>query len=170
MAFRKRRRGEIVVDQSRDLSGVRALLQRERMDTDGIEWPLACHVAAFDGDEMVGVVGIEPIVDSALIRSLCVTTPYRNRGIGRQLMDAARKAAHTRGARALFVFGSRADGYFLSLGFKRVPLDELITALRGAPRVERYLARAGEFVGENALYMDISRDGIIERGGETASS
>ena len=158
------------MEQSRDLAGVRMLLEREHMDTHAIEWPLACHVAAFDGDEMVGVVGIEPIVDSALIRSLCVTAPYRHRGIGRQLMDAARKAAHTRGARRLFVFGSRADGYFLRLGFKPVAVDELTAALRGAPKVERYMAQAGELGGKGGLYMDISRDGIIERGGATTSS
>ena len=62
MAFRKHRAGEIVIEQTRDLARVRAILEQGAMITDGIEWPPACYLIAFDGDDAVGVIGVEPML------------------------------------------------------------------------------------------------------------
>jgi len=59
MAIRKHRAGELVVEQTRDLERVCAMLVRAGMDTDGIEWPAACYIVAYVGDEAVGVIGVE---------------------------------------------------------------------------------------------------------------
>src|SRR5215469_2201011 len=106
MAFRKHSAGEIVIEQTRDLAKVRTMLEDGGLLPEGIEWPPACYLLAFDGPRAVGVVGIEPILDSALIRSLYVAEPYRHRGVAIDLVKAARKAAHTRGAGQLFVFSA----------------------------------------------------------------
>lgn len=103
MAIRKHRAGEIVVEQTRNLVLVRAMLAQAGMVADGIEWPAACYIVAYVGDEAVGVIGVESKIDVALIRSLYVNESSRRRGIGSALVAAARKAAHTRGARHLFV-------------------------------------------------------------------
>ena len=58
MAIRKHRAGELVVEQTRDLALVRAMLERGRMTTEGIEWPATCYIAAYFGDEAVGVIGV----------------------------------------------------------------------------------------------------------------
>ena len=165
MAFRKHRAGEIVVEQTRDLARVRKLLEQAAMITEGIEWPPACYLLAFDGDEPVGVIGVEPLLDSALIRSLYVPESRRRHGIGRELVRSARKAAHTRGARQLYLFSySPQPGRFFSrLGFESVDTAELVSALKGCPQVEYYLARPDELAQEVAYRLDISRDGIIER-------
>ena len=102
MAIRKHRAGELVVEQTRDLALVRAMLERGGMTTEGIEWPAACYIVAYLGDDAVGVIGVEPKIDAALIRSLFVNESMRRRGIGGALLAAARKAAHTRGARHLY--------------------------------------------------------------------
>src|SRR5271168_5636525 len=100
MAIRKHRAGELVVEQTRDLAIVRAMLERGGMTTAGIEWPAACYIVAYLGDDAVGVIGVEPKIDAALIRSLYVNESMRRRGIGGALLAAARKAAHTHGARS----------------------------------------------------------------------
>jgi len=82
MAIRKHRAGELVVEQTRDLALVREMLERGGMMTDGIEWPAACYIIAYLGDEAVGVIGVEPKIDAALIRSLYVNESMRRRGIG----------------------------------------------------------------------------------------
>lgn len=163
MAFQKHRAGEIVVEQTRAIAIVRRLLEQGAMLTDGIEWPSACYLAAFDGDDAVGVIGVEPILDAALLRSLYVVDSHRKRGIGRQLVTAARKAAHTRGARVLYAFSTDAGDFFKSLGFEQTAVDELTAALRGTPQTDYYLARPDELAQEVAYRIDTSRDGIIER-------
>ena len=163
MAFRKHRPGEIVIEQTRDLAQIRKLLEEAAMLTEGIEWPPACYLLAFDGDEAVGVVGVEPALDSALIRSLYVRQSHRRGGIGERLVTAARKAAHTRGARQLYLFSTEAGGFFQRIGFEPAAVSDLTAALRGTPQTDYYLARPNELEQEVAFRLDISRDGIIER-------
>ncbi|HKF28439.1 MAG TPA: GNAT family N-acetyltransferase [Candidatus Binataceae bacterium] len=163
MAFRKHRAGQIAIEQTRDLARVRKLLEQGKMPTDGVEWPSACYLLAFDGDDAVGVVGVEPILDSALLRSLYVDKQHRRCDIGRRLVTAARQAAHARGARQLYLFGASAEGFFCRVGFKRAALEELSAALKGSPQTDYYLARPQELAAEVAYRLDISRDGIIER-------
>lgn len=163
MAIRKHRAGELVIEQTRDLARVRDMLRRSGLTMDGIEWPAACYLGAYFGDDLVGVVGVEPKIDAALIRSLCVEDSMRRRGIGAALLAAARKAAHTRGARRLYCFSTDAGAFLVRHGFTMVPVAELTQALKGVPQVEFYLARPDELAREVAYHLDISRDGVIER-------
>ena len=163
MAIRKHRAGELVIEQTRDLGLVRGMLERGGMMTEGIEWPAACYIVAYVGDEAVGVIGVEPKIDAALIRSLCVNEAMRRRGIGSALVAAARKAAHTRGARHLYLFGRDARGFFSRLGFEQAQTADILTALAGAPMVEFYRTRPEELAREAAYHLDISGDGLIER-------
>jgi amino-acid N-acetyltransferase len=163
MAIRKHRAGELVIEQTRDFAVVRATLTRGGLMTDGIEWPAACYLVAYFGDDAVGVVGVEPKIDAALIRSLYVDESMRRRGIGAALLAAARKAAHTRGARHLYCFGADAGQLFERQGFTMVPVAEVVAALPGVPEVEFFRARPDELAREVAYHLDISGDGVIER-------
>ena len=163
MAIRKHRAGELVVEQTRDFAVVRAMLARGGLMTDGVEWPAACYIVAYFGDDAVGVVGVEPKIDAALIRSLYVDELMRRRGIGAALIAAARKAAHTRGARHLYLLSTDASAFFERHGFKKAVVDDVIAAIPGVPQVEYYRARPEELAREVAYHLDISGDGVIER-------
>ena len=163
MALRKHRPGELVIEQTRDLLRVREMIASAGMMTDGIEWPAACYILAYHGDEAIGVVGVEAKIDAALIRSLYVQPAMRQRGIGAALLAAARKAAHTRGARHLYLFSTDAGGFFERQGFVRAEVANLIAALPNVPQVEHYCARPDELAREVAYHLDISGDGVIER-------
>ncbi|MFZ2060735.1 MAG: GNAT family N-acetyltransferase [Candidatus Binatus sp.] len=163
MAIRKHRAGELVIEQTRDLVRVREMLTRAGMITVGIEWPAACYIVAYIGDESVGVIGVESKIDSALIRSLYVDESMRERGIGAALIAAARKAAHTRGARHLYLFSTDAGELFERHGFKKIAVDDVIAAIAGVPQVEYYRGRPEELAREVAYHLDISSDGVIER-------
>ena len=163
MAIRKHRAGELVIEQTRDFAVVRAMLARGGLMTDGVEWPAACYIVAYFGDDAVGVVGVEPNIDAALIRSLYVDESMRRRGIGAALIAAARKAAHTRGARHLYLFSTDAGAFFERHGFTMVPVADVVAALPGVPQVEHYRARPEELAREVAYHLDISGDGVIER-------
>ena len=163
MAIRKHRAGALVIEQTRDLARVREMLMRGGLTTDGIEWAAACYIVAYIGDEAVGVIGVEPKIDAALIRSLYVGESMRRRGIGAALIAAARTAAHTRGARHLYCFGTEAGKLFERHGFSTVPVTDVVAALPGVPQVESYRARPDELAREVAYHLDISSDGLIER-------
>jgi len=163
MAFRRRAEGTLVIEQAASRDPVRAMLAAADMATDGIESPAACYLIAWLGDQPAGVIGIETRLDAALLRSLIVTEPMRRRGIGAELIAAARKAAHTRGARTLYAFSSGASEYLGRRGFEPAPIDDLIEALSGVPQVEYYRARPAELAHQKAWRLDISKDGVIIR-------
>jgi amino-acid N-acetyltransferase len=163
MAIRKHRAGELVIEQTRDIELVRAMLARGGLTTDGIEWPAACYLLAYFGDDAVGVIGVEPKVDAALIRSLYVDESMRHRGIGAALIAAARRAAHTRGARHLYCISAGAGQLFERQGFATLPVADVLAALPGVPEVEFFRARPADLAREVAYHLDISADGVIER-------
>ncbi len=49
-----------------------------------------------DGDELVGIMGIEPIKDVTLIRHAYILPEYQNRGIGKRLLEHLKEIAATR--------------------------------------------------------------------------
>jgi N-acetylglutamate synthase-like GNAT family acetyltransferase len=163
MALRRRREGVLSIEQTGDLDRVEAMLAATGMITDSIRWPGACYLMAWMGHEPVGAAGLEPRVSAALIRSVVVVESMRGKGIGKALVAAARKAAVTRGARELYLFSTDAGNFFAHLGFIEVPVDQLVTALSGVPQVEYYRARPDELAHEVAWWLDVSRDGVIER-------
>jgi N-acetylglutamate synthase-like GNAT family acetyltransferase len=157
-------KGEIVVAQTRDFGRVAAILEAAGMTAHGLALPAACCLMAYLGTEPAGVVGIETKIDAALIRSLAVAEPIRGRGVGAALVDAARAAAHTRGARRLYALArGSADKYFVRIGFAPVALNELLDALAGTFMADHVRTHPGELSDCRALCMDISRDGVIER-------
>ncbi len=132
----------------------------------GLDAPGACWIAASMGDAIagiVGIVGVETVVDAAVIRSLAVAEAKRRRGIGAALVNAARKAAHTRGARRLYALGRRGEEYMLRFGFARVAAAEMIDDLAGTFSADYLRAHPGELARMDPLRLDISREGVIER-------
>ncbi|MGH7947804.1 MAG: GNAT family N-acetyltransferase [Candidatus Binataceae bacterium] len=161
--MRRRKAGELSIEQTRDIAAVRAMLAGGGLLTDGVEWPAACYLLAYIGDQPVGVVGVEPKLDAALIRSLYVAPSARRRGVGAALVGAARKAAHTRGARSLYLFSTGAGEFFERLGFAEIPVARVVDVLRGVPQVDYYVARPDELALEVTYHLDISEDGVIRR-------
>jgi GNAT superfamily N-acetyltransferase len=140
------------------------MLAAASMTVAGLDGSSGCYLLAYLGDEPVGIVGVETKVDVALIRSLLVNAPMRRRGIGAALIQAARIAAHTRGARRLYaLIREDARGYFVRSGFTPVVLDEALDALVGTFMGDYIRVNANRRVKFVALALDISQDGVIAR-------
>jgi N-acetylglutamate synthase-like GNAT family acetyltransferase len=166
-ARRRRTPGELYVAQTGDLAAAQALLaeagEAAGIIAGGLDAPGACWIAASMGDAIAGVVGVETIVDAAVIRSLAVAEAMRRRGVGAALVNAARKAAHTRGARRLYALGRRGEKYLFRCGFERVAAAEMIDDLAGTFTADYLRAHPEELLRIDPLRLDISRDGVIER-------
>jgi N-acetylglutamate synthase-like GNAT family acetyltransferase len=166
-ARRRRAPGELYVAQTADLVAAGEILadvgEAAGIITGGLDAPGACWIAASIVGAISGVVGVETIVDAAVIRSLGVVEAMRRRGIGAALVNAARKAAHTRGARRLYALGRRGEDYLLRFGFERIAGTQLIDDLAGTFTDEYLRAHPVELARMDPLRLDISRYGVIER-------
>jgi N-acetylglutamate synthase-like GNAT family acetyltransferase len=164
-AYSRRSPHEFGIEQARDPALVRAILDSTGLCTEGLDWPSACYLAAYQGDVPIGTVGIEARVDAALMRSLAVLEPMRHRGIGEALVKAARVAAHTRGARSLYTLASGQHlAWFTRFGFAPVPIATLKHALTGTFLVDYLRANQSDRLEQlTAMAVDITNDGVIER-------
>jgi amino-acid N-acetyltransferase len=105
---------------------VEALLTAADLPLDGVHEALDCFVVAEEGNDLVGVAGIEECGKSganALLRSVAVKDSWRGRGLGRALVTSAIAVAEQRGARALYLLTTTADTYFPSFGFRATTRD-----------------------------------------------
>jgi N-acetylglutamate synthase-like GNAT family acetyltransferase len=162
--IRRRNDGELMVEQTRDMKTVAAMLEAAGMDIAGLDWPAGCYLMAYFGNQPAGVVGVETQVDVALIRSLVVAEAMRHGGVGAALINAARLAAHTRGARWLYALTSdEAAGYLAHFGFMPVAIGEALDTLAGTFMADYIRSRPGEIARCAAFCLDISRDGVIIR-------
>jgi N-acetylglutamate synthase-like GNAT family acetyltransferase len=123
----------------------------------------ACWIAASVDGAIAGVAGVETIVDAAAIGALFVVPSMRGRGIGSMLVGAARKAAHTRGARRLYAPVPTGEKYLTRFGFESAGAAEMINDLQGASVAGYMLENRDEATVLDMLRLDISRDGVIER-------
>lgn len=156
---RRRLAGELTVEQTRDLVQVAAILETCGIRIAGLDRPAGCYLLAYSGAEPVGAVGVETVVDAGLMRVLAVTQPMRRHGVGAALVEAARKAAHTRGAQRLFALAP--DGNYLKrFGFIPVAASELNEVMGDASPI---LGALNESAICSAFSLDISRDGVIVR-------
>lgn len=92
------------------------------------------HMAQFlvlDRDEeAVGMIGLEPLGEMALLRSLVVDKAARGAGAGRKLVNALENLARDRGIVELWLLTIDADAWFSQLGYARRSRDEAPDTVR----------------------------------------
>lgn len=121
---------------SSDEAAIATLLTAARLPLDGVHEALPGFVVAEDGGHIVGVAGVEACGsrgEHALLRSVAVDPAWRSKGLGRTLVSRAIALAEERGAKALYLLTTTAEGYFPSFGFsltsrEAVPDDVRATA------------------------------------------
>jgi GNAT superfamily N-acetyltransferase len=134
------RPGAITIGQTRDASAIAAMVTAAGAKPEDHQQSGGCVLLAYSGETPVGIVAIATSVDTGRLTLLWVAETMRRRGIGAALVAAARKAAHTRGARTLLASCPlEVGGYLRKLGF-----DHAV-----APKP--------------TWILDLSREGIIER-------
>jgi amino-acid N-acetyltransferase len=111
------------------LASVRELLAEAGLPLAGLDdqFP-AAYVVARQG-ALVGVAGLERYGDIGLLRSVAVSEPFRNSGLGRLLVTDRLTAARAIGLRQIFLLTTTAASYFEKLGFVPTPRTEVPLAL-----------------------------------------
>jgi amino-acid N-acetyltransferase len=114
-----------------DLPSVRELLARCDLPAEDLR---PSHFDNFvvcrDGGRLVGTVGLEPLGEVGLLRSLAVAPEFRGRRLGHELWARAREHALSRGIGRLYLLTTTAEGLFRRWGFQHVPRDQVADVVR----------------------------------------
>ena len=78
---------------------------------------LDAFVVATEGENCVGVVGLEICESAALLRSLAIEPRHRRQGLGARLVDAVETEARARGVTALYLLTTTATTFFERAGY-----------------------------------------------------
>jgi N-acetylglutamate synthase-like GNAT family acetyltransferase/protein-tyrosine-phosphatase len=112
-----------------DLPAVLALLEAAGLPRAGVPPTLTGFVVGTQGEEIVGVAGMEDYGDCGLLRSVAVHPSLRRAGLGRMLVERVLADAGGRGVRDVYLLTTTAERWFPRLGFDRVERSELPAAL-----------------------------------------
>jgi len=118
-----------------DLKSITALLRQNDLWPEGVLEPATHYWVVEEADRLLGAVGIELGAKSVLLRSAIVEPQSRGQGIGRQLATEALDWANKEGFSAAYCFSTDAGSYWLRLGFRVCPVDEVGAELEDAPQV-----------------------------------
>ncbi len=103
-----------------DLATVEALLARNDLPAADVrEGPGAFYVAT-DGDEVVGVGGLERYGNAGLLRSVVVPETVRGTGFGAAVCEGLETRAGEAGVTALYLLTTTAAAFFAARGYERI--------------------------------------------------
>lgn len=119
-----------------DLEAIYQLLDSAGLPVMGVEDHRSNFIVLDDGDAVVGCVGLELYGDEALLRSLAVKEPYRNRGNGVRLYDAVVAKAKSQHVRSLILLTETAEVFFRNRGFEVVSRDTVAEEIRHSVEFE----------------------------------
>ena len=101
-----------------DWPAIASLLRVNHLPTEGFPESVSAAVVACDGNEVVGVAGLEIYDDAALLRSVVVSETARGRSLGQQLTRAAMDLAGARQVTQVYLLTTTAETFFARLGFE----------------------------------------------------
>lgn len=113
-----------------DAINVERLLGDAQLPLDGVREALTSFVVAEADGDIVGVAGLEPCRENALLRSVAVRPEWRSRGLGRALVERVIDDAESRGLNALYLLTTTAERYFPSFGFHAVAREDVPADVR----------------------------------------
>jgi N-acetylglutamate synthase-like GNAT family acetyltransferase len=130
------------IAQQRDVEDALSLLDRVGQMREGAMAELEHWRVLEANGSLVGCGGIEYCgADAALLRSLAVPASLRGKGYGQLLVKELVGVGRSLGATRVYAFSTGAMPFFTKLGWKRVQVDELVSALPDAPQVESFRKR-----------------------------
>jgi len=142
--MRRRRRGWWITRRpltfreamAADLPALDTLLTAAELSPEGLETRLADFVLAIQGNEVVGMAGLERYGPHGLLRSVAVRADHQGRGIGQALTRLMVERATASRLETLTLLTTTAADFFLKLDFHPVTRDVLPAALRASPQLQ----------------------------------
>jgi amino-acid N-acetyltransferase len=114
-----------------DLAYVESLLEANGLPTSDVRSKPGCFYVAHDGDERVGVGGVETHGSVGLLRSVAVERSVRGEGLGTALCERLETVARDSGIETLYLLTTTASGFFAGLGYAEVDRSQAPEGIRG---------------------------------------
>jgi amino-acid N-acetyltransferase len=105
------------------LPGALALLKKNNLPTEDISGLTKLFVLT-NNDTVIGTIGIEFYKDVALLRSLAVAEEYRNKGVGKKLVEHIESLAKQHDAKELILLTTTAPHYFTKRAYQIIERHE----------------------------------------------
>lgn len=115
-----------------DIGSVRALLAASELPTDDLDDAAISLVGAFDGDAIIGVVGLQSCGPHGLLRSLAVVPERRRDGVARLLCERVFEMVRARSLQSLWLLTTSAKHYFTRHAFEAVPREHAPDEIRAS--------------------------------------
>jgi amino-acid N-acetyltransferase len=117
--------------QAADFAAVLALLSGAGLPTDDLGSAPGLHLWVLEAaEELCGVIGMERVGADGLLRSLAITSAYRRRGLGRQLVARLECEAQANGVVRLVLLTETAEAFFRGLGYEVIERRSVPEGLR----------------------------------------
>lgn len=121
----------IRVARAADLAAATSLLREAGLPVEDFSEDLVGNfLVASTGPSVVGCIGLEPLSNVGLLRSLAVDPDFRDGGVGRMLVGALEAHASRRGINELWLLTIDADGFFSRLDYRVQERDKAPAAIR----------------------------------------
>ena len=112
-----------------DLAAIRRLLEEEHLPTADIDGKAQEFFVAAVDDKLVANIGLETYGDTALLRSMIVTSRQRNNGIASRMVSELISYAKAKHVRSLYIVTNTAEAYFEKKGFVKISREAVDSRL-----------------------------------------
>jgi amino-acid N-acetyltransferase len=126
----------ITLQQTADLDYVERLLDSNDLPTSDVREKPDSFYVALDGDDYVGIGGLEIYGEDGLLRSVVVEERVRGEGLGTALCDALEREAREQGVDTLYLLTTTAADFFASRGYAEIDRSDPPAAIRDTPEFD----------------------------------
>lgn len=104
----------------KDLPQVIGVLAKVGLPVEGVTEHIKHFFIAESYGDLIGVSGIQVLSNEGLLRSTAVVSGFRNKGVGKKLINASMAHAKELGLKDLYLLTTSKKNYFAKLGFAEV--------------------------------------------------
>ena len=106
------------MDENYNLAKIKELLRNNDLPYEDIITSKVQFITEEENGVLVGCIGVEKYDEEGLLRSFAVMDNYKNKGVGKRLLNKLIDQSKTDGIKRLHLLTTTADGYFEKNGFK----------------------------------------------------
>ncbi|WP_339105186.1 arsenic resistance N-acetyltransferase ArsN2 [Haloterrigena salinisoli] len=112
------------------LEDIETLLAENDLPSADVRTSSARFYVAYDGDDRIGIGGLERYGTDGLLRSVVVERSARGKGYGTTLCDALERRARIDGLETLYLLTTTAAGFFAGRGYEELERSDAPAAIR----------------------------------------
>lgn len=112
------------------LSYVETVLEENDLPSQDVRAKPACFYVAYDGDDPVGIGGVEIYGTDGLVRSIVVERSARGNGFGTAIREALETKARADGVETLYLLTTTAPAFFAHGGYVEIQRSDAPASIR----------------------------------------